>query len=106
MRLLGTGLLTELLEREELNNPKQGKALREALKTWKAEVKAAAWTKPTDIKKQFRTADHVGNNRMVFNICGNKYRLVVRFNYTVPVARVRFAGTHREYDDIVDIKAI
>ena len=106
MRLLGTGLLTELIEREEAANPKRGATLRTALKTWKAEVKAATWGKPTEVQEQFRAADQVGNNRMVFNICGNKYRLVVLFNYQIPVARVRFAGTHAEYDTISDISAV
>ncbi|MBT5188154.1 MAG: type II toxin-antitoxin system HigB family toxin [Kordiimonadaceae bacterium] len=73
---------------------------------WRVEVKAAIWANPTDVKNQFGSADPVGNNRMVFNICGNKYRLVVLFNYDVPGARVRFAGTHAEYDNIADIKTV
>lgn len=48
----------------------------------------------------FGTADVVGNNRAVFDICGNSYRLVVQFNYAAQVARIRFAGTHAEYDTI------
>ncbi len=100
MRLLGTGKLTALIEREEGLNPKQGGTLREELMTWRAEVRAAKWKMTTEVKEQFRTADQVGNNRMVFNICGNKYRLVVKFNYIVPVGRVVFAGTHKEYDKI------
>ncbi|MDV7339162.1 type II toxin-antitoxin system HigB family toxin [Terasakiella sp. A23] len=106
MRLLGTGVLTQLIEREEAQNPKQGAILREALKAWRAEVRDADWTKTTDVQAQFSSADHVKNNRMVFNICGNKYRLVVQFNYRVPIARVKFAGTHKEYDAIADITQI
>lgn len=105
MRLLGTGALTTLIEREEGANPPQGVQLREALKTWRAEVKKAEWKNPAEIQQQFRSADNVGNNRMVFNVCGNKYRLVVMFNYRVPIARVRFAGTHVEYDAI-DVRTI
>jgi mRNA interferase HigB len=48
----------------------------------------------------FGAADIVGDNRIVFDICGNAYRIVVQFNYAVGVARVRFAGTHEEYDRI------
>ena len=48
----------------------------------------------------FGTADVVGNNRIVFDICGNTYRLVVQFNYVAGVVRIRFAGTHEEYDRI------
>jgi len=106
MRLLGTGELTRLIEREVAANPKQGEILREALKTWRAEVKKAQWQKTTEVQEQFSSADHVKNNRMVFNICGNKYRLVVQFNYRVPIARVKFAGTHKEYDAIQDISEI
>ncbi|NQV84045.1 MAG: type II toxin-antitoxin system HigB family toxin [Rhodospirillales bacterium] len=105
MRLLGTGVLTALIEREEKNNIRQGEALRGALKTWRLIVRTSMWKKTTEVQAQFGTADHVGNNRMVFNVCGNKYRLVVLFNYIVPVARVRFAGTHSEYDKI-DAKTI
>ncbi|MCZ6760355.1 MAG: type II toxin-antitoxin system HigB family toxin [Gemmatimonadetes bacterium] len=105
MRLLGTGLLTALIDRETNNNPRQGKTLRGALRAWRAVVRHAKWKKTTDVKEQFGNADPIGNNRMVFNVCGNKYRLVVLFNYVVPVARVRFAGTHKEYDS-VDVKTV
>lgn len=106
MRLMGTGVLTALTEREEAANPRQGAQLRQALNTWRAEVKKAQWANSAEIRQQFHSADHVGKNRVVFNICGNKYRLVVRFNYGVPVARVRFAGTHVEYDAIDDIQTV
>jgi len=106
MRLLGTGLLTALTAREEASNPRQGHQLREALRAWRKEVKEALWHNTAEIQRQYRSADHVGNNRVVFNICGNKYRLVVQFNYGVPVARIRFVGTHKEYDAIDDIKNV
>lgn len=106
MRLLGTGLLTDLIDREEAANPKQGRQLREALRSWRAEVKEARWRNPAAVRGQFHSADPVGNNRIVFNICGNKYRLVVLINYRIPVARVRFAGTHGEYDAIENIREI
>ncbi len=53
----------------------------------------------------FGTADIVGDNRIVFDICGNSYRLVVQFNYAAQLARIRFAGTHKEYDRI-DVKTV
>jgi mRNA interferase HigB len=77
-----------------------GKTLDRRIAAWKAEVEVAKWTKPTEVKAKFGTADVVGNNRVVFDICGNSYRLVVQFNYAAQVARVRFAGTHAEYDEI------
>ena len=61
-------------------------------------MKQAAWGKPTEIKAVYGTADVVGDNRIVFDICGNRYRLIVQFNYIAQVARIRFAGTHAEYD--------
>ena len=48
----------------------------------------------------FGTADVIGDNRIIFDVCGNNYRLVVRFNYVAQVARIRFGGTHEEYDRI------
>lgn len=71
-----------------------------ALETWYYEAKNAQWTSPADIKAQYRSASIVGNNRVVFNIAGNKYRLIVRINYDSKTVFVRFVGTHQEYDKI------
>jgi mRNA interferase HigB len=71
-----------------------------ALKAWFREAANADWTSPAAIKTAFRTASVVANNRIVFNICGNKYRLVVRVNYPYRVLYVRFIGTHAQYDRI------
>ena len=70
------------------------------LKTWHDIAKHAAWTKPTDLRKDFAAVSIVANNRAVFDIGGNKYRLVVRFDYRVGIAFIRFIGTHADYDDI------
>lgn len=75
------------------------------LKAWYAEAKAADWATPADVKKQYRSASILKSARVVFNICGNRYRLVVRINYDYRVVYVRFVGTHREYDRI-DAEAI
>lgn len=64
-----------MIEREEGLNPKIGATLRSALKTWRAEVIKADWKSPADVTAQFSSADQVGNGRIVFNICGNKFRL-------------------------------
>jgi mRNA interferase HigB len=69
-----------------------------ALKAWHREVESAAWKTPADVKGAHRSASIIKGNRVVFNICGNKYRLVVRFNYAWQVAYTRFIGTHAEYD--------
>ncbi len=55
---------------------------------------------PADIKAQFRSASILKDRRVVFNICGNKYRLIVKINYDHGVVRIRFVGTHKKYDAI------
>ena len=70
------------------------------LRTWFAIASTAEWTGPADIKAQFRAADFVGDNRVIFNIGGNKYRLVVHVAYPFRRVLVKFVGTHAEYDRI------
>jgi mRNA interferase HigB len=72
----------------------------EALKTWYEEVNDAIWKTPFDVKMVYPKASIVANNRVVFNICGNKYGLVVKFNYEKEWAFIRFIGKHSEYDEI------
>lgn len=70
------------------------------LEAWHYEVNRAQWTSPADVKAQYGSASVLKNNRIVFNIAGNKYRLVVRINYNSKTVFVRFIGTHREYEKI------
>lgn len=70
------------------------------LKTWYRITVAAEWRRPADVKRQFQHASIVGANRVVFNIAGNKYRLVITVNYSYRVVYIRFLGTHQEYDGI------
>ena len=70
------------------------------LKAWYAEVKAANWRSPAEIKRFYRSASILGNNRVVFNIKGNSYRLVTAVNYNFKIVYIRFIGTHKEYDKI------
>ncbi|PNU21369.1 addiction module toxin RelE [Geothermobacter hydrogeniphilus] len=72
----------------------------EALKSWHAEAKAANWQNPAEIKAQYRSASVLKDSRVVFNICGNKYRLIVKINYAASIVLIRFIGTHKEYDAI------
>ena len=58
------------------------------------------WDSPAKVKAKYRSASIVGGNRVVFNIKGNDYRLVVKINYPYRVVYIRFVGTHAEYDDI------
>ena len=70
------------------------------LKAWFREASNADWARPAAIKAAFANASIVGNNRVVFNIGGNKYRLIVRVNYPYRVMYVRFVGTHVQYGRI------
>jgi len=71
-----------------------------ALKAWYDEAKGAKWKSPADIKADYRSASFLANNRVVFNIRGNRYRLVVSVAYRVGVVFIKFVGTHAEYDRI------
>ena len=73
---------------------------RQALQAWYADAKQANWKSPADIKNYYRNASFLSNNRIVFNIKGNNYRLVVAINYTIGIVYIRFVGTHQEYDKI------
>jgi mRNA interferase HigB len=73
---------------------------RSELEAWHAEVKAANWAMPTDVKQKYGNASILKDGRVVFNICGNKHRLVVWINYDFQVVYIRFLGTHKEYDQI------
>jgi mRNA interferase HigB len=70
------------------------------LKTWFETAKTSNWKSPNDIKNVYANASILIDNRVVFNIKGNSYRLVVKFNYERQWAFIRFIGTHAEYDKI------
>lgn len=70
------------------------------LKTWYETVKNSNWTSPNDIKKTYINASILKDCRVVFNIKGNSFRLVAKFNFTRGWAFIRFIGTHTEYDKI------
>jgi mRNA interferase HigB len=70
------------------------------LRVWYALISQAAWTGPADVRSQFSSADFVADNRVIFNIGGNKFRLVVRVSYEYGRVLVKFVGTHSEYDKI------
>ena len=70
------------------------------LRAWYALVDGAAWAGPADIKAMFRTADFIGDNRVIFNVGGNKYRLVVHVSYGYARVLIKFVGTHADYDRI------
>lgn len=77
-----------------------------SLKTWFDVVEETDFKTPNEVIKLFKGADIVGNGRIVFNICRNKYRMVAKFEYDRGFVFIRFLGPHKEYDEIEDIKSI
>lgn len=75
------------------------------LKAWYDEAKHTTWTTPQDIKDHYASASFVGGNRVVFNIKGNDYRLIVAVAYRFQAIYIKFVGTHAEYDR-VDAKTL
>jgi mRNA interferase HigB len=70
------------------------------LKAWYQEASKALWVGPKDIKREYPSCSFLQNNRIVFNIKGNHYRLIVRINYPYEIVWIRFIGTHSQYDKI------
>ena len=70
------------------------------LRAWFAEAGDADWKTPNELKEQYRTASILTEGRAVFNICGNRYRLVVWINYELQIIYIKFIGTHKEYDEL------
>jgi mRNA interferase HigB len=70
------------------------------LKSWFHEAQKANWKNPNEIKKEFPSASILQDNRVVFNIKGNSYRLIVKINYDYKILWIRFIGTHKQYDKI------
>ena len=68
--------------------------------SWFAEAKSAQWKSPNQVKEQYSNASILKHGRAVFNIAGNKYRLVVKINYDTAIVYIRVIGTHKEYDDV------
>jgi mRNA interferase HigB len=80
---------------------KPGRAESERpLTAWLELVERSDWGSPADVKAQYRHASFVGNDRVVFNISGNKYRIVTLIIYRTRTVFIRFVGTHEEYDRV------
>lgn len=74
--------------------------LEEQLKTWYKEASKANWKSPVDIKAEYANASILKSGRVVFNICGNKYRLIVDINYARQWVFIRFIRTHNDYNKV------
>lgn len=70
------------------------------LRAWYDEVKKADWRKPNDLLREFPNVRVIKNDRAIFNVKGNKYRLVIAVKYDFKIVYIRFIGTHKEYDKI------
>lgn len=70
------------------------------LEVWHSDVRKAQWESPDQIKREYANASFLRDNRVVFNIKGNDYRLIVHIDYKRKIVRVKFIGTHSEYDKI------
>lgn len=92
MRIISRKKLKEFWERHP--------DVRQPLKAWYNDAKHAEWKNPADIKTVYRNASFAGNDRVVFNLKGNSYRLVVAIRYEYGIVFIRFVGTHQEYDRI------
>ena len=99
MRIVSHRKLVEFYEKEGHGDSKV------ALERWYDIAEQAEWRNLSDIKVDFPATDYVGNQRYVFNIKGNKYRLVVVVKFTINHVFIRFVGTHNEYEKI-DVKTI
>ncbi|MCI4427530.1 MAG: type II toxin-antitoxin system HigB family toxin [Burkholderiales bacterium] len=79
---------------------RQHSGARDALRAWYAEASRSDWASPEEVKRHFPKASVVANNRIVFNVAGNMYRLIVSFNYRYRSGYIKFFGTHAEYNKV------
>lgn len=92
MHIISRKALTDFWKTHEI--------VKSALQAWAAEAENADWKSPSEIKQRYPSGDVVGQNRFVFNIKGNEFRLVVKIHYNTGIIYIRFIGTHAEYDKI------
>lgn len=90
MRLIGRVTLQNFIESHA--------DARSQIESWEAEVKEAEWSTPHELKAKYPKASILKNLNVIFNICGNKYRLWVKVNYQNRLILVKNIGTHKEYD--------
>ncbi|KAF0235803.1 MAG: hypothetical protein FD181_3250 [Prolixibacteraceae bacterium] len=99
MRIIAFRTLRDFFEKPEYSDSEP------SLRAWYHDVKTAEWKNPNELRQQYKNASFVGEGRVVFNIKGNDYRLIVAIDYEFQVIFVRFIGTHKQYDKI-DAKTI
>ena len=102
MRIIARKTLKRFVE--SLQGNKDHKAVKSALDAWFHEVQGADWKAPTDVTRSYASASIVGD-RVVFNIKGNSYRLIVAVDYRRQIVFIKWLGTHAAYDEI-DVKTV
>ena len=95
MRVIAVSTLKAYWKEPPLHRDAEGPTL-----AWYRDVLKADWTKPTDVTQQFGSASILRDGRVVFNISGNKYRVITWINYPYRVVYIRFIGTHQQYDAV------
>ena len=99
MRIIAFRTIREFFEKPENSDSEV------SLRAWYHDAKTSEWKNANDLKRQYKNASIVGDGRVVFNVKGNDYRLVVAIDYEFQVIFIRFIGTHKQYDKI-DAKTI
>jgi len=94
MRIISKKTLKDFYEHSKYSDTKS------ALEAWHKEVLKLDWSNPNEIKEMYRSASIIGDTKVIFNITGNKYRLIVTINYYVKIVFIKFIGTHKQYDKI------
>lgn len=94
MRIIAFRTLREFFEKPEYSDSES------PLRSWYHDAKTAKWKNSNELKQHYKNASIVGDGRVVFNIKGNAYRLVVAIDYEFQAIFVRFIGTHKQYDTI------
>jgi mRNA interferase HigB len=103
MRIIARRRLREFVEKRR--GHKDQAALKAALDAWFDEVKKAQWSSTADVKRSYATSSIVSADRVVFNIKGNDYRLVVAVDFERGIVWIKWIGTHRDYDK-VDVREV
>jgi len=103
MRVIARKTLKRFID--SLKGGKDQKTVKSALDSWFHEVLQADWKNPADVVKAYANASIVGSDRVVFNIKGNDYRLVVAIHYRLQIVFIKWLGSHADYDKI-DVKTV
>ena len=97
MRIISKKTLKDFYEQSKYLDSKS------ALESWYKEVLKLDWNNPNEVKEMYRSASIIESEKVVFNIAGNKYRLIVTINYYAKIVFIKFIGTHKQYDKMEDL---